>query len=77
VAAGMGLAVEIAHLENPRQESEDHYYNPAHSGLRELGLQPHPLTDDVIKHFLGWVGENKGNIREERIMPRVTWRNAR
>ncbi len=76
-AAGRrGINVEIAHLDNPRKESEDHYYNPAHSGLRELGLQPHPLTDDVIGQFLGWVGENKGNIRSERIMPRVSWRDA-
>ena len=38
VAAGMGNAVDIQHVDNPRKEQEEHYYNPAHHGLLELGL---------------------------------------
>ena len=33
----MGLGVEIKSVENPRKEMEDHYYNPAHTGLLDLG----------------------------------------
>src|SRR5690606_38707168 len=35
--------VEIHHLDNPRVEHEEHYYNVVHSGLIELGLEPHLL----------------------------------
>ena len=27
---------------------EEHYYNPAHDWLLELGLEPHFMTDDVV-----------------------------
>src|SRR3954451_757835 len=35
---GLGLDVEIAELENPRVEAEEHYYNAVHTKLLELGL---------------------------------------
>ena len=35
-----GLDVQIQPIDNPRREMEEHYYNPAHSGLVELGLEP-------------------------------------
>jgi len=41
VGSRMGLSVRISHVENPRKESEEHYYNPTHTGLLELGLEPH------------------------------------
>jgi UDP-sulfoquinovose synthase len=42
----------ISKVENPRKEAEEHYYNPEHMGLRELGLEPHYLTDDVIDQMI-------------------------
>ncbi|MDN5874394.1 MAG: hypothetical protein L0H29_08455 [Sinobacteraceae bacterium] len=44
-----------------------------HSGLNELGLKPHYMTDEVIAGMLERVIANKGNIVNERIMPRVKW----
>ena len=42
--------VEIAEgLANPRVENEEHYFNAANTKLLDLGLQPHLLTDDVIR----------------------------
>ena len=38
--AEVGLEVEIEHLENPRVELEEHYYNPVHTKLLDLGLEP-------------------------------------
>ena len=70
----MGLNVEVAHLDNPRKEPEDHYYNPAHSGLLELGLQPHYLTDEVIAGMLETVLKYKDLIDPGKIMPRVRWK---
>ena len=43
-AMRLGINGEIKSLPVPRSEMEDHYYNPAHTGLLELGLKPHYLT---------------------------------
>ncbi|MDN5869888.1 MAG: NAD-dependent epimerase/dehydratase family protein [Nitrococcus sp.] len=69
----MGLDVAIASIPNPRKEKEEHYYNPVHSGLIDLGLAPHYMTEDVITDMLERIIENKDRIVSERIMPRVRW----
>lgn len=72
----VGLQVEIDHIENPRKESEDHYYNPAHSGLLELGLEPHYMTTDVLVGMLKQVMAHADRIDREKIYPRVQWKSA-
>ena len=52
VGNGLGLNVKINHIENPRKEKEEHYYNAKQSGLLELGLKPHFMTDEVIAEML-------------------------
>jgi UDP-sulfoquinovose synthase len=74
VASRMGFGAEIQHIENPRKELEDHYYNPAHRGLIEMGLEPHPMTDDVVAAMLERVAGLRERIVVERILPRVRWR---
>ena len=74
VAASMGMAVEVQHIDNPRKEQEEHYYNPAHHGLLELGLKPHLMTDDVIAGMLDRVLAHRDQIVVDRILPRVKWR---
>ena len=69
----MGLNVEIKSIENPRKEMESHYYNAKHSGLIELGLAPHYLTDDIVASMLEKVIQYKGLIKKGQIMPRVKW----
>ncbi len=71
----MGLGVDIKPIENPRKEAEDHYYNPAHTGLLDLGLEPHYLTDDVLASMLEQVLNYKEAIDASKIMPRVKWNN--
>ncbi len=51
----MGLNVKIQSIENPRKEAEDHYYNPKHTGLTELGLEPNFLTDTVLAQLMEFV----------------------
>lgn len=70
----IGLNVEIKSIDNPRKEKEKHYYNPTHSGLTELGLKPHFLTDEVLGEIMEWILEHRENIVAERILPRVRWR---
>ena len=69
----LGLNVSVKSISNPRKELEDHYYNAKHSGLLELGLQPHYLTDEVIASMLEIVLKHKDAIVQGRILPRVRW----
>jgi UDP-sulfoquinovose synthase len=70
----LGLDVRIEPIDNPRKEVEEHYYNPANSGLLELGLQPHYMTDDVVAGMLEKVIKYKDGIDVKKIMPRVRWK---
>jgi UDP-sulfoquinovose synthase len=70
----MGLDVKVESIPNPRKESEDHYYNPDHSGLIELGLEPHRMTDEVVAGMLVEVLKYKERIDTSKIMPRVRWK---
>ena len=74
-AAGraIGLQVEIKAIPNPRKEREDHYYNPTHSGLLELGLKPHYLTEGVLVSMLEVVKKHRDRIDGKMILPRVSW----
>lgn len=68
-----GLSVSIKSIENPRKEKEEHYYNPAHTGLIDLGLKPHPLCDDVLVEMIEKVALHKSEIRPDRIFRGVKW----
>jgi UDP-sulfoquinovose synthase len=74
VGDGMGLNVQIKSIPNPRKELEEHYYNPVHSGLIEMGLEPHYMTDDVVASMLERIIKAKDRIDTNRIMPRVSWK---
>lgn len=71
-----GLDVTVERISNPRKEREEHYYNPKHSGLIELGLKPHFMTDEVIASMLDQVKRYGNRIDRRKIMPRVAWSNA-
>ncbi len=73
----LGLNVEIQCLENPRVEAEEHYFNPRHQKLIDLGLAPHLLSDVLIDSMLHRIRENAGRIRAEIILPRVQWGGSR
>ncbi|MBM7552594.1 NAD-dependent epimerase/dehydratase family protein [Thalassobacillus pellis] len=74
VAEKEGLQAEIAHLENPRVEAEDHYYHAVNTKLRDLGLEPHLLTDDVLRDILQAVLAHKDRVIQENILPSTTWK---
>jgi len=76
-SAKLGLKVEIEHLKNPRVEAEQHYYNPTHRKLIELGLQPHLLSDELLQSMVKQVGEHAGRIKRDIILPRVTWESTK
>jgi UDP-sulfoquinovose synthase len=73
VGDSLGLNVKIDHIENPRKEAEEHYYNPTYQGLQDLGVEPHFLTDEVMKNIFERVLPFKDNIRKEVIFRGVKW----
>jgi UDP-sulfoquinovose synthase len=75
-AAGkaLGLSVSVEPIDNPRKEKEDHHYNVVHSGLLELGLQPHFMTEEVLVQMLEIVLRHKQQIDPRKVFPRVRWK---
>ncbi len=69
-----GLAVEINHLENPRVEAEQHYYNARHQKLVNLGLLPHLLSNVLLSSMLDDIREHAHRIKKDIILPKVQWK---
>ena len=70
----IGLNVKIESISNPRQEMEEHYYNPSHTGLMELGLEPNYMSEEVLGELLDKLMLYKDRIIKRRILPRVKWK---
>src|SRR5215813_6235607 len=73
-AEPLGLSVAIRHLPNPRVEGERHYYRAAHTGLRDLGLEPHLLSGSLLNSLLEIALRYRDRVRQEVILPGVDWR---
>jgi UDP-sulfoquinovose synthase len=73
VGKTLGLPVEIKSVDNPRKEAEDHYYNPAHTGLLNLGLEPNYLTDEVLAKLMTVVMSHREKIKRNTIFRGVKW----
>ncbi|MCY0886917.1 MAG: NAD-dependent epimerase/dehydratase family protein [Alicyclobacillaceae bacterium] len=74
VAAEMGLQANIAHLENPRVEKEEHYYHAVHTKLLDLGLKPHLLSDGMIQELIEVATKYRDRVNFNVIAPTATWR---
>ena len=70
----LGYDVKINHMENPRKEKEEHYYNPKYTGLLELGLRPHCLTTEVLQEIFRVVGQFKNRVLRDAIFRGVKWK---
>jgi len=75
IRAGRQLGIKVTKqtLKNPRKEAEEHYYNPAHTGLMELGLKPNYLTDDALISMMKLVLQHKEKINLSTIFKGVKW----
>ncbi len=74
VAHEEGFETDIAHLENPRVELEEHFFQAENTKLRDLGLEPHLLDDNVIREILHTVVQHKDRVIKENVMPQVSWK---
>jgi UDP-sulfoquinovose synthase len=73
VGKRLGFDVDIKSIENPRKEAEEHYYNPTYQGLKDIGVVPHLLTEEVMEGMFRVVASFKDNIRKDVIYRGVKW----
>jgi UDP-sulfoquinovose synthase len=69
----LGLNVDINHLDNPRIEKEEHYFNAKNTNLLDLGLQPHYLSDALLDSLLNFAVKYQHRVDKNHILPKVTW----
>ena len=72
--AEMGLNVEVQHMDNPRVEKEQHYYNAKNTQLRSLGLEPHCLSNSLLDSLLHFAIRYRDRVDKSQILPQVNWR---
>ncbi|MGL6282688.1 MAG: NAD-dependent epimerase/dehydratase family protein, partial [Microcoleaceae cyanobacterium] len=70
----LGLKVTVDHIENPRVEKEEHYFNAKNTNLLDLGLQPHLLSDSLLDSLLNFAMKYKDRVDQQHILPKVSWR---
>jgi UDP-sulfoquinovose synthase len=76
-ARKMGMHVDVDHLDDPRVEAEQHYYNAKHSKLLDLGLQPHYLNDSLLDSLMNIAVKYQDRVDTSVFLPQVNWRKAR
>jgi UDP-sulfoquinovose synthase len=76
-ASKLGIDARIERLPNPRVEKEEHYYNAKHTGLLDLGLEPHYLGDSLLDSLLNIAIEYRDRVDTDHVMPSVDWRTWR
>jgi len=79
VGEELGLDVEVRNIENPRKESEEHYYNPDHQHLLDLGYEPtHDLEAELsimLRDLMTY--RERIEARREVLIPKIHWDGTR
>jgi UDP-sulfoquinovose synthase len=76
-AEHLGYSVTIDHVDNPRVEKEEHYYNAIHTKLLDLGLQPTLLGEELVESIIHAIERFKGHVIESAIDPHTRWNPAK
>ena len=74
VGQDMGIKVKVDHIDNPRDELEDHFYEAENTALLELGLDPVLLTPDLLANMITEVEQHASKIDVSQIQPRIKWK---
>ncbi len=79
VAAQLGFKAEVRNLQNPRLEMEEHYYNPDHRNLLDLGYQPTHDMEAEIRITLLDVEKFRDRIeaKADVLIPDIRWDGSR
>ncbi len=77
-AEGFALNSQINHTANPRVESEQHYYNPAHEKLKQLGYTRTKMLEEELKDIMKDLITYRSRIesKKEKLMPKTDWRKS-
>jgi UDP-sulfoquinovose synthase len=75
VANEMSLDAQIRNVENPRKELEEHYYNPDHKHLLDLGYEPTHDMEAELRIVLTDLIKYRSRIeaRSEALTPDIRW----
>jgi len=73
----LGIDAKIANIENPRKEDEEHYYNPDHQHLLDLGYTPTRDMHSEIKTMLTDLDKYQDRIIKEVLIPDIRWDGTR
>jgi UDP-sulfoquinovose synthase len=78
-ASEIGYEVEVYNYDNPRQEMEEHYYNPDRQHLIDLGYIPTHDVKSEVKIMIQDLAEHKERILEKReiLVPDIRWDGTR
>jgi UDP-sulfoquinovose synthase len=76
-AEHLGYSVEIQHMDNPRVEKEEHYYNAIHTKLLDLGLEPTLLGEELVESVIHTIERHKARVVEGAIDPHTRWNPAK
>jgi len=78
-ASRFDLEVEVRNVENPRLEMEEHYYNPDHKHLLDLGYEPTHDIETEIEGILKDLMKHKHRIeaRVHALIPDIRWDGSR
>jgi UDP-sulfoquinovose synthase len=78
VATDLGMDAEVRNIENPRLELEEHYYEPDHQKLFDLGYQPSKVEDELramLEHLTRY--RHRIEPRRDVLVPDVRWDGRR
>ena len=74
LADANNIKSNISHIENPRIEEEDHYYNPKNTSLISLGLKPIIMDNKQIDKIFKLVRQNQNRINLNTLNPNIKWK---
>ncbi len=79
IGSEFDLNVEINALENPRIEAEEHYFNPDHQHLLDLGYKPtHDMDSELRIVFQDLIKyRERIEVRKEAQFPDIRWDGTR
>ena len=79
VAGELGINVKMSNIENPRKEAEEHYYNPDHKHLLDLGYKPTRDIEQELRIMLKDLLKYRSRIEEKKevLIPDIRWDGTR
>jgi nucleoside-diphosphate-sugar epimerase len=75
VAKDLNIDARVTPVDNPRIEEENHYYNPIHNKLSELGYHPSTTVEEEVKRTIKVLKEYEERISrcKAAIEPKTKW----